>query len=76
MDIVAIKARFETLAPYLDERARRLLAATRLGPQAEVEWQRFRRRQGLRAVRSGAGLRSYGPQMRAWNAGYVDRVAP
>ncbi|MGZ2402898.1 hypothetical protein ACVIKO_000158 [Rhizobium ruizarguesonis] len=28
IDIVAIKARFETLAPYLDERARRLLAAT------------------------------------------------
>ncbi|MBP2444627.1 ISAzo13 family transposase [Rhizobium leguminosarum] len=28
IDIAAIKARFETLAPYLDERARRLLAAT------------------------------------------------
>jgi hypothetical protein len=28
IDVVAIKARFETLAPYLDERARRLLAAT------------------------------------------------
>ena len=28
IDIVAIKARFETLAPYLDERARRLFAAT------------------------------------------------
>ncbi len=27
IDIVAIKARFETLAPYLDERARRLFAA-------------------------------------------------
>ena len=26
--IVAIKARFETLAPYLDERARRLFVAT------------------------------------------------
>ena len=28
IDIVAIKARFETLSPYLDERARRLLAAS------------------------------------------------
>lgn len=28
IDVVAIRARFETLAPYLDERARRLLAAT------------------------------------------------
>jgi DDE family transposase len=28
IDIVAIKERFETLAPYLDERARRLFAAT------------------------------------------------
>lgn len=28
IDIVAIKARFETLAPYLDERGRRLFAAT------------------------------------------------
>ena len=28
IDIVAIKARFETLAPYLDERARRLFAAS------------------------------------------------
>jgi transposase len=28
IDILAIKARFETLSPYLDERARRLLAAT------------------------------------------------
>jgi len=28
IDIVAIKVRFETLAPYLDERARRLFAAT------------------------------------------------
>ena len=28
INIVAIKARFETLAPHLDERARRLLAAT------------------------------------------------
>jgi hypothetical protein len=28
IDVIAIKARFETLAPYLDERARRLFAAT------------------------------------------------
>ena len=28
IDIIAIKARFETLAPYLDERARRLFAAS------------------------------------------------
>jgi hypothetical protein len=28
IDIIAIRARFETLAPYLDERARRLFAAT------------------------------------------------
>jgi len=29
IDIVAIKVRFETLAPYRDERARRLFAATK-----------------------------------------------
>lgn len=28
IDVIAIRARFETLAPYLDERARRLFAAT------------------------------------------------
>ncbi|HEY2133460.1 MAG TPA: ISAzo13 family transposase, partial [Acetobacteraceae bacterium] len=28
IDIIAIKARFEMLAPYLDERSRRLFAAT------------------------------------------------
>ena len=31
IDLLAIKARFETLSPYLDERARRLFAATEAG---------------------------------------------
>jgi len=56
IDIVAIKARFETLSPYLDERARRLLAASKARAAGRGGVAAVSARQAPRAVRSGVDL--------------------
>jgi hypothetical protein len=63
IDIVAIKERFETLAPYLDERARRLFAATEARAAGWGGVAVVSKATGVHAARSGVVLRSCGARM-------------
>ncbi len=60
IDRAGIKARFETLAPHLDERARRLLAATEAHAAGRGGVAAVSEATGLHAVRLAADSPNYG----------------
>ena len=63
IDIVAVKARFDTLAPYLDERARRLFAANEAYAAGRGGVTAVSEATGVARSTIGRGLRSCGATM-------------
>ena len=70
IDVIAIKARFETLAPYLDERARRLFAATEAGAAGRGGVAAVSEATGVARSTIGRGL----AELRSENAQLTRRV--
>src|SRR5271168_2553122 len=70
IDRAAIKARFETLAPYLDERARRLFAATEARAAGRGGVAAVSEATGVARSTIGRGL----AELRSGNARLKDRI--
>ena len=73
IDIAAIRARYETLAPLLNERARRLFAASEAQAAGRGGIAAVSRASGIARSTIGRGLRDLDSAASGWPSGRVRR---